>query len=110
MQTVDTELHYVLTSVLDGCVVNVSPRQFCPGEGTSVPSNWGWGLVGPHSWSQRFAEETELLPLTGIEPQLLGRPDYSSITSAKSPALCMTTFSTSLTNLTTLLLQSRDCT
>jgi hypothetical protein len=35
--------------------------------------------------------------------------NYSRITSTKSPPFCTTTFSASLTNLTTLLRQSRDC-
>jgi hypothetical protein len=34
---------------------------------------------------------------------------YSKITSTKSRSFCMTTFSASLTNLTALLPQSRDC-
>jgi len=34
---------------------------------------------------------------------------YSRITSTKSPLFCLTTFSAGLTNLTTLLPQSHDC-
>jgi hypothetical protein len=34
---------------------------------------------------------------------------YSRVTSTKSPSFCMTTFSSSLTNLTALLFLSRDC-
>jgi len=47
--------------------------------------------------------------LENMHPHRCFRPQYSRIISTKSPSICMTTFSTSLTYLTVLLPQSHDC-
>jgi hypothetical protein len=35
----------------------------------------------PHRWSRGFAEENNLLPRPGIEPQFLGSPSRSQVTT-----------------------------
>jgi len=54
----------------------------------------------------------KLVDRSWCEPQAIGQNYqelYSRTTSTKSPSFCMTTISASLTNITLLLPQSRDC-
>jgi hypothetical protein len=64
------QLHAFFTSVLDGGEWSTScPSHFNPEEEPWCKLNMK--LDGPQSQPGRFREETNLLPLPGIEPQFL---------------------------------------
>ena len=65
------------TSASDGSELSASfhftPLEIAPG------THWQWGWVGPRDGLNFFGKETNLLPLPGVEPQLVGCPIRSSL-------------------------------